>query len=76
MSRAQARLFFLGSQSKRILLGILQAEFSDFFTGISKAELVHSRRSPKIQRYQRAKTKTANSKHWERIPTSLLDVHA
>ena len=73
MSRAHARLFFLDSQSKRTLLGILQAQLSDFFTGNSTRNFgkLNWFTLGELQRGQRVETKTANSKPRERIPSFL-----
>ena len=73
MSRAHARLFFLGSQSKRTLLGILRAQLSDFYTGNSTRNFgkLNWFTLGELQRGQRAETKTANSKPRERIPSFL-----
>ena len=73
MSRAHAGLFFLDSQSKRTLLGILQAQLSDFYTGNSTRNFgkLNWFTLGELQRGQRVETKTANSRPRERIPSFL-----
>jgi len=75
MSRAHAGLFFLDSQSKRTLLGILQAQLSDFYTGNSTRNFgkLNWFTLGELQRGQRVKTKTANSKPGERILSFLAE---